>query len=169
MVHQVVGSYLITSCCFSTAWMVRPRKQRAFLQLQMVLQCIQDTHHHILRHRLHMAQVSRPLRLQPAPSQQLRLQQLDSMLLLTTVRQGGTHSNLQLKQATRVGSTLPQGPNNLQHPIASHRTINSMASPVIPITPIIRIGATHRRGMGVITRAGVTTITTKIESMYVTT
>jgi len=156
------------SFCFPTAWMVCPRKQRAFLRLQMVLKCIQDTLHHILRHRLHMAQVSRPLRLQPTPSQQLQLRLLDSIHLLTTVRQGDIHSNLQLRQATRVGSTLPQGPNNLQHHIASHRTINSMASPVIPIMPIIRIGAIHRRGMGVITRAGVTTITTKIESMYVT-
>ena len=142
--------------------MVRPRKQRASLQLQMVLKCIQDTHRHILRLRLRMAQVNRPLRLQPAPSQQPQLRQLDSIRLLTMVRQGGIHSNLQLKQATRVGSTLPQGPNNLQHPIASHHTTNSMASPVIPITPITRIGATHKRGMGVTTRAGVTIITTKI-------
>jgi hypothetical protein len=41
-----------------------------------------------------------------------------------------------------------------------------MANPVIPIMPIIRIGAILRRVMAVITRAGVTTITTEIESMY---
>jgi hypothetical protein len=147
--------------------MVRPRKERASLRLEMLLKYIQDTHHHILRPRLHMVQVSRPLKLQLGPSQQPQLRQLDSIHLLTTVRQGGIHSNLQLKRATRVGSTLPQGLNNHQHRIASHHTINSMASPVTPVMPIIRTGATHRQGMGVITRAGATTTTTKIESMYV--
>lgn len=49
---------------------------------------------------------------------------------------------------TPIGATEGDqaGPsdNHHQHPTASHHIINTMASPVIPVTPIIRTGATHR-------------------------
>lgn len=148
--------------------MVHPRRQRTVLQLGMALRYIQATHHLILPRRRHtVAQVNRLHNLQVGLSHQQQQLEQDSIHLLPMGKQEDIHSSLQLRQATREGSTHPQGPSNHQQPTASHRTINSIPSPVIPTMPTTRIGAILRQGMGVITRGGVTIITTKLESVSV--
>lgn len=153
---------------FSTAWMVHPRRQRTLLQLGMALRYIQATRHRILPRRQHtVAQVNRLHNLQVGLSHQQPQLEQDSIHHLPMGKQEDIHSNLQLRQATREGSTHLQGPNNHQRPTASHRTINNIPSPVIPTMPTTRIGAILRQGMGVTTRVGVTIITTKLESVSV--
>jgi ATP-dependent Clp protease ATP-binding subunit ClpA len=129
---------------------------------------IQATHHLIpLLRQLTATQVSSLHSLQVGLSHLQQQLEQDNIHLLTMGKQEDIHSNLQLKEATREGSTLLQGPSNHQHPTTSHLTISSMASPVTQIMPTTRTGAILRQGMGAITRVGETTITTRLEPVSV--